>query len=116
MRDFTEIHPAYRIADEVWQPISSAMPPEPLKLKGGRPSMDDRQALAALFCVLRTGCQWKALPRSLGTSSTVHDRYQAWVDQGVFERMWERGLEEYAREVGITWDWLAMAGARVKGP
>ena len=27
-----------------------------------------------LFYVLRTGCQWNALPRSLGASSTVHDR------------------------------------------
>jgi transposase len=33
--------------------------------------MDDRRAMSAIFYVLRTGCQWNALPRSLGASSTV---------------------------------------------
>jgi putative transposase len=116
MMDFTEIHPSYRISDEVWQRISWAIPPELPKPKGGRPRMDNRQALDAIFYVLRTGCQWKALPRSLGASSTVHDRYQEWADQGVFERMWELGLEEYARKVGIDWDWMSMDGAMVKAP
>ena len=32
--------------------------------------------MSAIFYVLRTGCQWNALPRSLGASSTVHDRFQ----------------------------------------
>jgi len=37
--------------------------------------MDDRKAMSAIFYVLRTGCQWKALPRSIGAPSTaVHDR------------------------------------------
>ena len=44
------------------------------KKKAGRPRMNDRQAMNAIFYILRTGCQWKnALPRSLGASSTVHD-------------------------------------------
>src|SRR6266480_1355491 len=47
------------------------------------PRMDDRQALDAIFYVLRTGCQWKALPRSLGAGSTVHDRFQEWQQAGV---------------------------------
>jgi len=28
--------------------------------------------------ILRTGIQWNALPRELGASSTVHDRFQEW--------------------------------------
>jgi len=38
--------------------------------------MDDRKAFAAIVYVLRTGIQWNALPRELGASSTVHDRFQ----------------------------------------
>jgi len=49
MMDFTEIHPSYRISDEVWQRISLAIPPEPHKPKGGRPRMDNRKALDAIF-------------------------------------------------------------------
>jgi putative transposase len=78
--------------------------------------MDDRTALDAIFYVMRTGCQWNALPRSLGASSTVHDRYQEWVEQGVFLRMWELGLQTYAQEVGIEWDWMSIDGAMVKAP
>jgi hypothetical protein len=32
------------------------------------------------------------------------------VEQGVFERMWELGLEQYAEEIGIDWEWMAMDG------
>jgi putative transposase len=78
--------------------------------------MADRDALNAIFYVLRTGIQWKALPRCLGASSTVHDRFQLWVQQGVFELMWELGLKEYAQQVGIEWEWNAMDGAMVKAP
>lgn len=78
--------------------------------------MEDRQALDAMFYVLRTGCQWNALPRSLGASSTVHDRFQQWVEEGVLLLMWELGLKEYAEAVGIEWEWMAMDGAMVKAP
>ena len=114
--NFTEIDPAFLLADEVWERFKQAIPPEAPKLKGGRPRMDNRKALNAIFYVLRTGCQWKALPRCLGAPSTVHDRFGQWVEQGVFERMWELGLEQYAQEVGIDWQWMAMDGAMVKAP
>jgi putative transposase len=112
----TEIDPAFLLPDEVWERVKLAIPPEPPKPKGGRPRMEERKALDAIFYLLRTGCQWKALPRCLGASSTVHERYQQWVEQGVFERIWELGLEQYAQEVGIEWEWMAMDGATVKAP
>ena len=46
--------------------------------------MSDRQAFAAIVCVLRTGMQWNALPRELGASSTVHNRFQEWEKAGFF--------------------------------
>jgi len=78
--------------------------------------MDDRQALDAIFYLMRTGCQWKALPRALGAASMVHDRFQEWVEQGVFLAMWETGLQAYAPAVGIEWNWMSMDGAMVKAP
>jgi len=62
------------------------------KKKAGRPRMDDRKAMSAIFFVLRTGCQWNALPRSLGASSTVHDRFQEWRKAGVFKRNVDRWI------------------------
>jgi hypothetical protein len=38
---------------------------------------------------------FKALPRSLGAPSTVHDRFQEWKRAVVFEKTWTEGLLEY---------------------
>jgi putative transposase len=105
----TEIAADFRLPNEVWERVKAAIPPKAPKPKGGRPRMDNRRALDAIFYVLRTGCQWNALPRSLGASSTVHDRFQAWVEQGVFLSMWELGLKEYAEAVGIEWEWTPVS-------
>jgi putative transposase len=113
---FTEIDPLFLLPDEVWERVSHVIPADRPKPKGGRPRMENRQALNAIFYVLRTGCQWNAIPRSLGASSTVHDRFSEWVEAGVFERLWEEGLNQYADEVGIEWEWNAMDGAMVKAP
>jgi len=51
-----------------------------------------------IFYVLRIGCHWNALPRILGTSSTVHDRFQEWKTTGVFKRMWTDGLSVYDKK------------------
>ena len=107
---------AYQLADELWKRIEPLLPPPKPKKKAGRPRMDDRKAMTALFYVLRTGCQWKALPRSLGAPSTVHDRFQAWRKAGLFERMWHAGLQAYDELKGLDWTWQAMDGAMTKAP
>jgi putative transposase len=110
------VAPEYQIPDELWERIRTLLPEPKPKKKSGRPRMDDRQAMTAIFYVVRTGCQWNALPRSLGASSTVHDRFQEWRAAGVFERMWQAGLMEYDDKVGIEWEWQAMDGAMTKAP
>ena len=107
---------SWTISEALWSKIAPLLPPARPKPKGGRPRMPDRPAMEAIFYVLRTGCQWKALPRSLGAASTVHDRFQEWVRAGVFARMWEAGLMEYDEAQGIDWSWLAMDGAMTKAP
>jgi putative transposase len=78
--------------------------------------MSDHQAMTAIFYLIRTGGQWKALPRSLGAPSTVHDRFQEWQRAGLFERLWKEGLLEYDRKKGLNWEGQAMDGAMTKAP
>jgi putative transposase len=109
----------YQIPDKLWERIQVLIPPPPPKKnkdRPGRPRMDDRKAMNGIFYVLRTGCQWKALPRSLGAKSTVNDRFQEWRDAEVFENMWKEGLLEYDSKKGINWEWQAMDGAITKAP
>ena len=116
MNDDYGVAPEYQLPDELWERIKQLLPPPKPKKKAGRPRMDDRKAMTAIFYVLRTGCQWKALPRSLGAPSTVHDRFQEWRKAGVFQRMWEEGLALYDELEGIDWEWLALDGAMTKAP
>ena len=48
--------------------------------------------------------------------STAHDRFQAWVEAGVFLQLWHGGVERFDELCGIDWDWLAMDGAMTKAP
>ena len=59
-------------------------------------------------------CQWKTLPRSLGASSPVNDRFQGWRQEGVFKRMWIDGLKVYDEKIGINWTWQSMDGVIIK--
>ncbi len=78
--------------------------------------MDNKKAITAILYVLRTACKWKSLPRTLGTSSTVHDRFQEWGRDDVFRRMWINGLKLYDEKVGINWKWQSMDGIITKAP
>jgi len=107
---------AYQIPDRLWDRIRVLLPPPKRKKKSGRPRMPDRQAMNAVFYVLRTGCQWKAIPRCLGAPSTIHDRFQEWRRAGVFKRLWKAGLKEYDARKGLDWKWQTMDGAMTKAP
>src|SRR5204863_6691149 len=78
------IDPKFYLPDELWVRIQPLLPAPKPKKTAGRPRMADRQAMTAIFYLLRTGCQWNALPRSLGADSTVHDRFQEWRAAGLF--------------------------------
>jgi transposase len=71
----------------------------------------------AMFFVLRTGCQWKALNETgICSRSSAHRRFQEWTAAGVFLALWEQGLVVYDALQGMDWAWLAMDGAMTKAP
>lgn len=117
--DDTQPDPAWLMPDKLWAKMEPLLPEEPAKgpgTKGGRPSAQRRRTADAIFYVLRTGEQWQALPRSLGSGSTAHRYFQQWTAAGVFERLWRLGLEEYDVACGIEWAWQAADGALSKAP
>jgi transposase len=109
----------YRVSDELWAKIQPLLPKHvnTHRFGGGRPRADDRQCMDAIFFVLRTGCQWNALNATgLCPSSTAHDRFQEWVEAGVFLKLWQAGLQEYDELKGLDWSWQSMDGAMTKAP
>jgi putative transposase len=108
----------WRIPDELWERIVPLLPPrKPHPLGCHRPRVEDRQAMDAMFFVLRTGCQWNALNATgICSSSSAHRRFQEWTEVGVFLALWKSGLVADDALRGIDWEWLAMDGAMTKAP
>src|SRR5215469_9716016 len=104
----------WELSDTVWERARPLLPPHRPRPKGGRPPRDDRQMLGAMLYVLRTGLQWNALPREIGASTTVYDRFRAWERAGVFERLWAAGLGAFHELVGIDWEWQSLDGVMTK--
>jgi transposase len=109
----------FRLSDVVWERIEPLLPARinPHPRGGGRRRVPNRDAMDAIFFVLRTGCQWNALNETgICASSSAHRRFQEWTQAGVFKKLWANGLEEYDELKGIQWRWQSMDGAMTKAP
>lgn len=106
----------HQIPDALWERIEPLLPSYKPSCKGGRPRLAMRRVVAGILYVLKTGCQWKAMPREFGSGSAIHAYFQEWVRRGVFRRLWKLALEEYDDLVGIDWEWQSLDGAMTKAP
>jgi putative transposase len=97
----------WKIPDEMWQRISPSLPPEKEPGTPGRPPVPFRKVIDGILFVLRTGCQWKALPDCFGSGSTVHRRFQQWERAGIIDAIMRVMLAWYDRRRGIDWEWQA---------
>lgn len=105
------------ISDEFWQKIKHLIPkPKRRTKKGGRPAAQPRKLLNGMLYVLRTGCQWKMLPREYYAGSTTHKYFQRWVQAGVFRKMWRLCLREYDDLKGVEWRWQVLDSQTVSAP
>lgn len=117
---------SWELSDSLWARIEPLLPKVKSRYRGrgknrkhvgGRPPADRRQVMSGILYVLRTGCQWNALPTATyGSGKTAHSYFQKWTRAGVFRRMWKAGLVEYDELKGIAWKWQAADGAMTKAP
>ena len=113
----TTLDTLWRVPDELWVLIAPLLGSEKAPGTVGRPTRSSRQIFDGVLYVLRTGCQWRALPRqAYGPASTVHARFSQWVRSGMFCEAWQRTLTYYDEVVGIDWKWQALDGAITKAP
>ena len=106
----------WTLADPLWEECRPLLPPEKAPGTPGRPAVPLRRVLDGILYVLRTGCQWKAVPRAFGSGSTCHRRFQQWAQDGTWERLWREQLVWYDLEHGIGWEWQAADSASVPSP
>jgi transposase len=105
-----------QMPEKMWQGFEPLLPRYRRSPKGGRPRVNLRRVANGIFYLLRTGCQWKALPPQFGSSSTAHRYFQEWSRRRVFQRFWKRCLQIYDVRRGIGWRWQALDGSMTKAP
>jgi transposase len=77
-----------KLTDKEWQkilPVLKSCAPE-IRLGAGR---DARRFLEAVLWILRSGAQWRLLPKEYGNWNTVYKRFSRWSDAGVFEKLFK---------------------------
>ena len=116
---------SWEVSEKFWDLVEPLIPerarPRNRKYRrkagGGRKPMEPRRVFEAIVFVLRTGIQWKALPKEkFGSASSIHAYFRKWEKAGVFERIWKAGLAEYDELEGIAWEWQSIDGAMIKAP
>jgi transposase len=107
---------SWRMGDSFWRALERLLPKYSKSAAGGRPRADRRKIMDGIFFVLRTGAQWKALPREYGSGSTVHRYFQEWTELGVFGKAWQAMLKQYDRRKRIGWNWQSVDGSMTKSP
>lgn len=83
-RRYSREHQRYEsdLTDAEWRLIEPHLPPPS---EQGRPrSWPWREIVTAIFCVLRSGCPWRLLPKDFPPWRTVYRRFRAWRDTGRF--------------------------------
>jgi len=73
------------LTDAEWALVEPMIPPA--RHGGRKRSINMREVLNAIFCVLWTGCQWKALPKDLPPKSTAHYYFVLWDWDGTLVRI-----------------------------
>ena len=67
------------LTDEEWDYIKPLVPaPKSRKGKRGRPALDRRSLVNAIFYEVRSGCAWRLLPSDFGPWQTVYGYYRRW--------------------------------------
>ncbi len=116
---------SWELSDSLWERIEPLLPQPKSRYRGrgkhrkqvgGRPAADRRKVMNGIVYILRTGCQWNALPTEFGSGKTAHRYFQRWVRAGVFLHLWQAGLTEYDELKGLAWKWQAADGAITKAP
>ena len=93
------------LTDAHWDRLQPLLPPQrhAKGTKGGCPSINHRQIINGILWILRTGAPWEDLPARYGKRSTVSTRYYRWIEQGIWDRIYDE-VKAQADARGVL-DW-----------
>jgi transposase len=115
------------LPDELWQEIEPLLPPRPpASPKGGRPPVENRDALRGILFIARSGIGWQMLPTEVfkASGSSCWRRLRDWTRDGVWPEVHKRLLNRLGKADGVNLDRVvvdsqsvrALRGARTAAP
>jgi putative transposase len=109
-KNSTKSKSLYRMPGKLWRLLKKHLPKEPQVRMAGRPRVRNRDVLDGIWYVLWTGCQWKSIEKDWFnvSSSVLHERFQTWQEQGLFEKLFKKMVRFYGKECKIGWKWQAV--------
>jgi len=76
------------LTEAQWALLDALLPARKWRPGGpGRPPCDLRQVLNGIWYLLKTGCQWRMLPREFGKWPTVYGYFKRWRETGVWAKV-----------------------------
>lgn len=108
----------FQVPRPLWRQVKKLLPKPPKHRRRGRPPADNRAVLNGIWYVLWTGCQWKAVHKDwFGVcSSTLHQRFQTWQQQGIFEQIMRVMAKFYAKKRKVKWKWQSIDSKSCPAP
>ncbi|MEP9374691.1 IS5 family transposase [Mesorhizobium sp. KR1-2] len=76
---------ATNVTDEQWSIVEPLLPTP--SRRGRRRRVNRRAVIDAIFYLLRTGCQWRQLPREFPAWNRVYWYFRSWQRSGVWVRL-----------------------------
>ena len=90
-------HYSSDVTNRQWQFIRQLLPP---RFRRGRRRIDRRWIINAVLYVVRTGCQWRMLPKDFPNWSTVYGIFWQWRNDGTWQRIHDRLREKVRKAAG----------------
>lgn len=87
------------VTDKQWAIIKSLIPLP--KSKRGRPRKTEmRDTVNAIFYLVRTGCQWRMLPKDFPSWPNVYYQFRKWKKDGTWKNIHDALRTEVRKKAG----------------
>jgi putative transposase len=85
------------VTNRQWQLVRQLLP---RRSRRGRKPIDRRRVINAIFYVVRTGCQWRMLPKDFPNWNTVYGIFWRWRNDGTWQKIHDALRAKTRRAVG----------------
>lgn len=76
------------LTEKQWEVIGPILPKSKSR-KGNRgsPPVNKREVVNGILWILRTGAQWREMPKKYPSYQTCHRYFQNWLHKGILEKL-----------------------------